>query len=449
MNPSPLPTPTRGPVLAALLAGVVCLCVAAPAGAQTEAFEIRKVERLYLDDVVPAPSGERDVELYLRAETRFGEPVDNLRAVDLVIRDQGDLIDPEDVALSLLSQDGRGAAVVLAIDTSRTMQGEPFDRAKAAALSFLDRLGSFDRVAVVAFSDEARVVSGFEAARAEAKVLLDELQVNQEGLQTVLYDAVHKSIDLIRRGKDLPRRNFAIVFSDGRDSGSVHPLEEVIEYGRGDEVSARTPIFSIGYARFGGEGLQTLQQLSNETAGAFFHATSTIHLSSFFNEIWRQMMRSYVVRYPASMDGELHTVEVNIEGVSDRRAVPYPDISGPIWPWLAGLGVLLALGGGWFLLQQTRAAGRLVFVGGNQPGESVPLRGAKVRIGGLPENDVVLHSKAVSRYHAQIRCQGRNVEIEDLGSVNGTFVNGNPVRSTELHPGDKIRIGDVDLVYQR
>jgi hypothetical protein len=189
--------------------------------------------------------------------------------------------------------------------------------------------------------------------------------------------------------------------------------------------------------------------LSRETAGEFFHATSTIHLSSFFNEIWRQMMRSYVVRYPGDMDGRRHTVEVTIESASDRRTAAYPEIGAPLWPWLLAVGLLLLGAGAFVLVQQARSPGRLIFVGGDQDGESVVLRGAKIRIGGLAENDLVLVSPAVSRYHAQIRCRGRVAEIEDLNSSNGTFVNGTAIQYSELRPGDKIRIGDIDLVYQK
>jgi len=432
-------------VLAALL-----LLPGLPAGADLDtSFSIKKVEQLYLDDVVAAPRGERALELYLRAETDLGEPVDNLRAVDLTIRDNGDVVDPEDVSITPLSEDGRGAACVLAIDNSRTMKGEPFKQARQAALEFLERLGSFDRVAVVAFSSEAQVISDFGAAKAEAKVLLDELDVNSNALSTVLYDGVYRSIELIRKRDDLPRRSFVIVFSDGKDSGSLHSLEEVIEYGRGDENTPRTPVSSIGYARFGGEGLKTLEAISTATRGEFFRASSTLDLVSFFNEIWRQMMQSYVVRFPSSMDGERHVVEVTVEGLSERRSVLTPDLGGEVWPWLAGGGGVLGVGLVFLLVRRRRSAGRIIFSSGDLAGQSVSLFGNRIRIGGLPDNDVVIPSPAVSRYHAQLLIRSGKVEIEDLNSSNGTYVNGTPVRTAEIRSGDKIRVGDVDLVYQR
>lgn len=440
-------TPRR---LAALL--LALLLGAAPAAAEEERrqrFEIRKVERLYLDDVVAGADGERTVDLFLRAETDFGEPVEHLRPVDLVVREDGDVVGSDDVSLTLLSETGRGAACVLAIDNSRTMKGEPFQQAREAAVDFVERLGSFDRLAVLAFSDEVHEVASFDSARGEARVLLEELGVAEESLGTVLYDAVHRAIEMIRRRDDLPRRAFVIVFSDGKDSGSIHTLEEVIALGQGDESRPRTPVSSIGYARFGQEGLETLQTISDRTRGEFFHASSTLDLRSFFNEIWRQMMRSYVVRFPSSMDGERHTIEVTVEGLTARRTARYPDIAGPWWPWLLGLAVLAAVAGGVAWALRAPRAGRLVFAGGDTPGRSVPVRGPRMRIGGLPENDLVISAPTVSRQHAQILVRGGRVEIEDLGSSNGTFVNGSPVRMAELSPGDKLRLGDVELVFER
>lgn len=444
------PRLARGACLAGVLFGLATVLATGEAAAEDDrTFQIKKVERLFLDDVVAAPEQKHVIELYLRAETEIGEPVEHLRPVDLTILDNGDVVDPDDVVLTPLAEDGRGAACVLAIDNSRTMKGEPFLQARKAALSFLDRLGSFDRVAILAFSNQVDVVADFDAAKAESKVLLDELEVNSSALSTVLYDGIYKSIELIRQRDDLPRRAFVIVFSDGKDSGSLHTLEEVIEYGSGDEDQPRTPVSTIGYARFGGDGLRTLETISDATRGEFFQASSTLDLGSFFNEIWRQMMRSYIVRFPASMDGERHDIEVTIEGLSKRRSVKTPPLASPLWPYVAAGAVVLLGGIVAFLLLRGRTAGRIIFASGDQSGQSVSLSGNRVRIGGLPDNDVVIGSPAVSRYHAQIVVRGGKVEIEDLNSSNGTFVNGTPVRTAEIRSGDKIRIGDVDLVYQR
>ncbi|MEQ8847328.1 FHA domain-containing protein [Botrimarina sp.] len=54
---------------------------------------------------------------------------------------------------------------------------------------------------------------------------------------------------------------------------------------------------------------------------------------------------------------------------------------------------------------------------------------------------------SVSREHAQITAAGERFLISDLGSTNGTFVNGEPARDTPLNDGDSIRVADIDLVF--
>jgi hypothetical protein len=436
--------------LTLILASALTLANAAhPQTASSQGLEIRKVEAVYLDDLLPAPGGERRVELFLRAETRNGDPLE-LRPDQVVIRDEGELVDTDDIELTRHSDTGRGALVVLAIDTSRTMKGEAFERAKAAGLEFMDRMGSFDRVALVAISDQVEVVAPFEQARASTKVQLEQLEVDSESLSTVLFDGIHKAIELTRSDSTGGRRCFVIVFSDGKDSGSIHSLQEIIEYGQGNEAQPRTPVFTIGYARFGGGGLSALEELSRGTAATAFHATSADQMASFFDQIWLKMMRSYVVSFAARLDGEHHTVVVSIDGATDRRSADYPDKGAPVWPWLVAVVLLAAAcAGAWFFARSYRA-GRLIYTEGPHTGESVSLWGSRVRIGALDENDVVIDSNSVSRYHAQIRHNGGRAEIEDLGSSNGTFVNGVPVHGVQpLRAGDRLRFGDVDMVYQR
>ncbi len=62
-------------------------------------------------------------------------------------------------------------------------------------------------------------------------------------------------------------------------------------------------------------------------------------------------------------------------------------------------------------------------------------------------NEVSLPSTAVSRHHCQIERSGRRFFLTDLGSANGTLVNGDATISTELNEGDAIQIGDILLRF--
>ncbi len=64
-------------------------------------------------------------------------------------------------------------------------------------------------------------------------------------------------------------------------------------------------------------------------------------------------------------------------------------------------------------------------------------------IGRAKENDFVISDALVSRLHAQIRLDGERCTIRDLGSGNGTFLNGERIdREMRLHPGDVVRIAE-------
>ena len=70
------------------------------------------------------------------------------------------------------------------------------------------------------------------------------------------------------------------------------------------------------------------------------------------------------------------------------------------------------------------------------------------RLGRAIDNEVVIVSKRASREHAHIRRDGRRVFLDDLGSTNGTFLNGERVLgSVQLRDGDEISIGEVVFTF--
>ena len=64
--------------------------------------------------------------------------------------------------------------------------------------------------------------------------------------------------------------------------------------------------------------------------------------------------------------------------------------------------------------------------------------------------DIRLEDSFASTSHARLLPQGDVVVLEDLGSTNGTYLNGEPLRGPQpLHVGDKIRIGDSEFTFER
>jgi pSer/pThr/pTyr-binding forkhead associated (FHA) protein len=71
-----------------------------------------------------------------------------------------------------------------------------------------------------------------------------------------------------------------------------------------------------------------------------------------------------------------------------------------------------------------------------------------VVIGRDPGCGVVLDDVTVSRRHAELRRDGNLVVLEDLGSLNGTYLNRSPVQRAVLHDGDAIWIGDHRMIFR-
>jgi pSer/pThr/pTyr-binding forkhead associated (FHA) protein len=84
----------------------------------------------------------------------------------------------------------------------------------------------------------------------------------------------------------------------------------------------------------------------------------------------------------------------------------------------------------------------LKFISGKYQGGEFPLKsGKQVVIGRSSELDMVLVEDMVSRKHAKIMVGEGKITIEDLGSTNGTFVNGEKIKQARLKEGDRILIG--------
>jgi pSer/pThr/pTyr-binding forkhead associated (FHA) protein len=68
-------------------------------------------------------------------------------------------------------------------------------------------------------------------------------------------------------------------------------------------------------------------------------------------------------------------------------------------------------------------------------------------IGRAPENSIRLEDNSVSGRHAELAVVAENCWLKDLGSTNGTLINGQPVTEAQLRAGDRIRFGKVDASF--
>ena len=456
------------------LAAAIGLALAAAARGEAPApapFEAASVESIVVDDVLAGPAG---VEVAFRALGRDGRPVEHLRNADVRIHQDGADLGPDGVtSLERVDEAGRGVAVAIALDNSRTLLGEPFERARAQALAFVAKLAPPDQAARVSFSGQAQVVVPIGQPLEEVRARIEGLAPDRTSMTTAVFDGIHRAAELVRTTPTLPRTRFVVAFSHGRDGGSRHRPDDVVELALGSGGEPRIPIFTIGYAGRGEDGLPGLQQIASATGAAFAPEADA---AALYASALAQMRGSYVARFSAGLDGGPHRIAVAVEGRSAERSAVYPTgqstpLAGLQTSWqLPLLGFAAALAGVAFWLSRrgghapepgTRtetgtaatietapAAARIRFVDGPLAARSFDLKPARTRIGARSGNDVAVDAPSVSRHHAEIRREGGDWTIVDLGSTNGTRVNGNAVKSARLRPGDRIRLGEVELVFE-
>jgi pSer/pThr/pTyr-binding forkhead associated (FHA) protein len=94
----------------------------------------------------------------------------------------------------------------------------------------------------------------------------------------------------------------------------------------------------------------------------------------------------------------------------------------------------------WTLEANDATAGRMTF--------RVPA-GVVKTIGRSTGAEFIIDAALVSRLHCQLIATDDSLQVKDLDSTNGTFVNGTRVRNAQLKDGDKLSVGRVDLIVSR
>ena len=85
--------------------------------------------------------------------------------------------------------------------------------------------------------------------------------------------------------------------------------------------------------------------------------------------------------------------------------------------------------------------------GGGRAGEQFPLERTQTTIGRTPDCDIFLDDVTVSRRHAIVAKGAETFTLQDLGSLNGTFLNRHRIEQAELESGDEVQIGKYRLIF--
>jgi len=91
---------------------------------------------------------------------------------------------------------------------------------------------------------------------------------------------------------------------------------------------------------------------------------------------------------------------------------------------------------------------QLIMRSGPTPGAAFTLEGDQLTIGRDSVNEIVINDAEISRRHARLTFQGGKYVLEDLGSTNGSRINGVRITSQELREGDDVSFGNTHLRFE-
>ena len=206
-------------------------------------------------------------------------------------------------------------SAVVMIDRSSSMTGLRLERAKAAALTFLNHLGPEDQGEIVAFNHSTERMVPFDADLTTAPSSIDRIQA--EG-QTALFDAVLVALRELRTAGPLdenPHRQAIIVLSDGEDSASRVAFEEVHK----EVQRAGVLVYSVSI-RVDERGRvlpppHEFAQLANDSGGRAVTVRDLMTLEAAYAEIATELHHMYRLAYVPSAamhDGRWHGVSVRV-----------------------------------------------------------------------------------------------------------------------------------------
>ncbi len=211
-------------------------------------------------------------------------------------------------------------ALALLLDTSASMDSK-LPTSQEAAIGFAKKLRPQDLAEVVDFDSRVVVLQAFTSSIAEVE---QAIRRTSAGGSTSLYNAVYIALKdlkkVVAKNVDEIRRQAIIVLSDGEDTSSLLPFEEVLDLAKRSE----TAIYSIGLRSADGPGTTSkgfkeaefvLRQFSQETGGRAFFPSQLSDLAAIYGQISDELSSQYTVGYTsknAKRDGSWRRVVVRI-----------------------------------------------------------------------------------------------------------------------------------------
>lgn len=398
------------------------------------------------------------VHVLLRVHDAQGDPIAGLSPANFKLFE--DDVPIPSFQLRQSHPDAEPVAVSVLLDTSGSMQPADVANAVAGATALAGQLAPEDPLEIVAFNSEIthvkRYDQPFDPAVLAALVPRGDTKLN---------DAVNGALERIAAQGASKRA--IVLLTDGVDDGSAAPAEAVLARAAASGVA----VHAIG---LGAADTAMLTALSSATGGAFHPAKESSQLQGLYAVIASSLLTEYRLTYSSAGALGAHRLS-GVVTVGDQQAVFTKEFM---------LGALppeeKPRGGGWMsVLLAALAIAAMVLallsvVILSRRGRAAPPDPADAPSPGLPFGtpvqwyhlvgaegvfpisgrlivgrdalaDVVVGDDTVSRSHAQLEECDDGVLVQDLGSSNGTRVNGEMISVQVARAGDRIAFGDLDF----
>ncbi len=231
------------------------------------------------------------------------EPVRDLAKEQFRVQQDG--VDVTDFQVANVDAAQDPLAMVVAIDISGSMKGEPLEKAKAAASNFVGRFDSADQVALIKFDDRIELVQDFTTDKNAVIAAIDSLRARND---TALYDVIAQSVE---RLSTVQGRRAVIVLTDGRDTASKkHQVNSAIAAANG----ANIPVFVVGLnsPQFTPE---IMAKIASETGGDYLLAPAPDALDALYQKIRGQLQNQYRIDLTSlhEADQAMHTLRIGLD----------------------------------------------------------------------------------------------------------------------------------------
>jgi len=192
-------------------------------------------------------------------------------------------------------------ALAMLLDSSASMENK-LPILQTAATSFVRRLQSTDVASIIEFDSTVSVRQAFTSNQAALESAIQKLHA---GGSTALHNAIYVALKELKKvqqtmaAEENPRRQALIVFSDGQDTYSIMPYEEVLELAKRSEtaiytIGLRDP---VGTTRGFNNAEFVLRQLAVETGGRAFFPDSVTDLAKVYGQIADELSSQYALGY--------------------------------------------------------------------------------------------------------------------------------------------------------